>query len=237
MTALPAATAFTDAATTEAQFKTAITELRAYLAGLLGADGTPSTALATLQALFAAGVSPKAWAYTAVESDKGKILDCSGTWTLSLLAATTAGAGYTLAVKNSGSGVITIDPSGAELVDGAATLALAAGEMTILVCSGTGWWTAGGGGVSKDMGYGNVGSLCFASYSLSGPTANTTYVASGATVAGSTLLPASLATADYAGTTTGTALSGTWRCLGIIRTGSSVAAGTVRYVTLFQRIA
>jgi hypothetical protein len=48
MTALPAATAFTDASVTEGQFKSAITDQRTFLAGLLGADGLPATARGTL---------------------------------------------------------------------------------------------------------------------------------------------------------------------------------------------
>lgn len=50
MPALPAATDFTGATVTEGQFKTAITSLRDFLSGLLGADGTASTALNTLGA-------------------------------------------------------------------------------------------------------------------------------------------------------------------------------------------
>jgi len=50
MPSLPAATDFTDASVTEGQFKTALTNLRGFLAALLGADGTPATALNTLGA-------------------------------------------------------------------------------------------------------------------------------------------------------------------------------------------
>lgn len=49
MPALPAASDFTGAIT-EGQFKIAITSLRSYLVALLGADGTPTTALNTLGA-------------------------------------------------------------------------------------------------------------------------------------------------------------------------------------------
>jgi len=48
MTALPPASDFTGAAVTEAEFKTATTNQRAYLAGLMGADGTIATAKGTL---------------------------------------------------------------------------------------------------------------------------------------------------------------------------------------------
>lgn len=48
MTALPPILDVTGSSTTEAQAKTWLTNLRAYLAGLLGADGTPNTAISTL---------------------------------------------------------------------------------------------------------------------------------------------------------------------------------------------
>jgi len=48
MPLLPAATAFTAAGVTEAQFKTAISDQREFLAGLLGTDGTPASARAAL---------------------------------------------------------------------------------------------------------------------------------------------------------------------------------------------
>lgn len=48
MTALPAATAYTDSAVTQGQFKTAMTDLRDYLNGLLGSDGLPATARTAL---------------------------------------------------------------------------------------------------------------------------------------------------------------------------------------------
>jgi hypothetical protein len=50
MTALPSAASFTGASVTEGQFKTAITNLIAYLTDLFGTDGSKSTALGTLGA-------------------------------------------------------------------------------------------------------------------------------------------------------------------------------------------
>lgn len=48
MTALPPILDVTGSSTTEAKAKTWLTNLRAYLAGLLGTDGTPNTAISTL---------------------------------------------------------------------------------------------------------------------------------------------------------------------------------------------
>jgi len=148
MTALPAASAFTGPSITEGQFKQAITEQRDFLNGLLGADGGPQTALATLKALMNASLAKTA-VYTVVAADKGKVIDADGTWTLSLTAAATLGDGFMVSVKNSGSGTITIDPNLSELVNGAATYALTAGNMGILYCTGTEWFFLGGAGANS----------------------------------------------------------------------------------------
>lgn len=141
-TALPASSDFIGAAVTEGDFKAKVTALRDYLAGLLGADGATATALATLGAAIS-GYVAKTTTYAVVVGDKGKIIDCTGTWTLSALAAATAGDGFTVSVRNSGSGVITFDPNLSETVDSGATLAISAGESFVLYCNGTAWVTIG----------------------------------------------------------------------------------------------
>lgn len=137
MPALPASSDFTGGAVTEGQFKTALTGLRDFLSGLIGADGVNATALATLGAL-GAGYAAKTAAYTVVVGDRGKVLNCSGTWTLSLPAAATAGAGFSFAVRVE-TGTITIDPSGAELIDGSAAVAMVGGRSAWLISTGTEW--------------------------------------------------------------------------------------------------
>lgn len=140
-TALPLATDFTGASITEAQFKTAITSLHDYLAGMFGTTGVPKDALLAINALLTA-TSAKTGAYTVVAGDKGTLIDCTAnTWTLSLTAAATLGSGFAFAVRNSGSGVITIDPNASELIDGAATTSLAAGESCFVTCDGTAFKT------------------------------------------------------------------------------------------------
>lgn len=157
MTALPAATAFTDGAITEAQFKSAITDLRAFLAGLLGTAGDVATAQATLDVLFGAGVDAKTGAYTVVAADRGKLLDCDGTFTLTLTAAATLGAGFAFAVRNSGSGTITLDADASKLIDGALTLELNASDAVMVVCTGTGWLTVGGKNLELPVSVANGG--------------------------------------------------------------------------------
>lgn len=143
MPTLPTAAAFTASTVTEAQFKSAITDLREFLATLLGTAGTQQAALAAMGSLIAATVDKTA-AYTVAAGDRGKLINCStGTFSLSLLAVATAGAGFCLAVRNSGTGVITVDPDTTEHIDGATTITLGAGESCLVVCDGAAWKTVG----------------------------------------------------------------------------------------------
>ena len=142
-TALPPSSDFTGAGVTEGDFKTAISALRDYLSGLLGTDGVTATALATLGAPIS-GYTAKTTTYSVVAADKGKLINATtGTWTLSLLAAATAGDGFNVTVRNSGTGVITVDPNLTENIDGASTLAVNAGESLLLYCDGTAWYSVG----------------------------------------------------------------------------------------------
>lgn len=143
MPTLPAASSFTGSTVTEAQFKAAITDQREFLAGLLGTAGTQAAALTTLGAALN-GTLAKTAAYTVVTADRGKLIDATtGTWTLTLTAAATLGNGFAFAIRNSGTGVITIDPNSAEQIDGASTIPLAAGESCLIICDGAGWKTVG----------------------------------------------------------------------------------------------
>jgi len=89
-------------------------------------------------------ISNKTAAYTIVAGDLGKIIRCtSGTFTVSLTAAATLGSGFNCWIWNTGSttNAITIDPSGAETIDGNTTRVLRAGEGTQIICDGTNWQT------------------------------------------------------------------------------------------------
>jgi hypothetical protein len=94
-------------------------------------------------ALFV-GRSAKTSAYTVVSGDKGYLIDCtSGTFIVSLTAAATLGDGFFVAVYNSGTGSITLDPAGSETIKeggaSASTKVLAEGSGVILFCDGTKW--------------------------------------------------------------------------------------------------
>jgi len=83
--------------------------------------------------------------YTVVSGDAGKIINCtSGTFTVSLTAAATLGSGFNCVIWNtstSNTNVITIDPNGAETIDGYTTRILRRGEGMQIVCNGTNWET------------------------------------------------------------------------------------------------
>lgn len=81
----------------------------------------------------------KAAAYTAMPQDMHAMLNCEGTWTLSLTAAATLGAGWWCYVRNAGNGDITMTPSAADLIDGAPSYVLKPGLVVLMRCNGVGF--------------------------------------------------------------------------------------------------
>lgn len=90
-------------------------------------------------------ISNKTGAYTVVAGDLGTIINCtSGTFTVSLTAAASLGSGFNCWIWNTSTtstDAITIDPNGAETIDGVSTIILRQGEGCQIVCSGTNWQT------------------------------------------------------------------------------------------------
>ena len=77
--------------------------------------------------------------YTAVAADNMSWLNFTSSATLNLPAAATAGNGFVLVVR-AGSGVtITVDPDGAETIDGGATASVGALDWMLIFCDGTAW--------------------------------------------------------------------------------------------------
>ena len=88
----------------------------------------------------AEGVLAKTALYTLAVRDFGKLIDAtSGTWTLTLMAAATATDGFWFELRNSGTGVITIDGDSSETIDGLTTIEVHPGEFVRLQCNGTLW--------------------------------------------------------------------------------------------------
>jgi hypothetical protein len=143
MPALPSAASFTGSTVTEAQFKTALTDLIGYLA-LLGTTGAQADALTALAAPLHS-VLAKSTAYTILAADRGKLINYSAagvTCTLPTVAA--AGAGFVVAIRNNAaSGTLTIGRNSASIDGVAADISLLSKESVILVCDGTGWQSVG----------------------------------------------------------------------------------------------
>lgn len=71
-------------------------------------------------------------------SDKGYLIDItSGTFSQTLDAAATLGSGWWCYIRNSGTGVITIDPNGGETINGATTYTLNSGSCAVVQCNGS----------------------------------------------------------------------------------------------------
>lgn len=113
--------------------------------GVLKRRNAANSGWVVLAPLASTMVQAKSANYTVLLSDYGTLLDCTNTIALSLTAAATLGDGFWFSVRNSGSGIVTIDPSGAETIDGAATIALGQGDSAIVWCNGTTFKTVGRG--------------------------------------------------------------------------------------------
>ena len=111
--------------------------------GLMKQRDSGNTAWIIRGTLAETRVVAKSSAYTVVDDDFGKLFKASGTWDLALTAAATLGDGFFFSVRNTGSGTITINPNSTEQIDGATTLALAAGEGCDVWCDGSAFFSIG----------------------------------------------------------------------------------------------
>ncbi|KEC75477.1 hypothetical protein RLPCCGM1_c0854 [Rhizobium leguminosarum bv. phaseoli CCGM1] len=78
--------------------------------------------------------------YTALATDDNAVHRFTANATLTLTAAATLGANWQYTVIADG-GTVTIDPNGAETIDGAATLTVPNGYSAYLICSGSAFFT------------------------------------------------------------------------------------------------
>jgi hypothetical protein len=106
------------------------------------AGGTGATSASAARVNFGIGstVESKSSNYTALLSDRSKLIVATSDITLDLTAAATLTDGWYIGVKGSG-GSITIDPDGSETINGAATLVVADGRSVRIHCNGTTFYT------------------------------------------------------------------------------------------------
>lgn len=104
--------------------------------GVLVAAFTDTTGI-TFSTSFSLPYVAKVATYTASAVDY--TIDCTaGTFTINLPTAVGI-TGRVYVIKNSGVGTITVDPAGAELIDGLATQAIVSGAALMVQSTGTGW--------------------------------------------------------------------------------------------------
>lgn len=89
--------------------------------------------------LFGNNYSTETGNYTILTTDQGKFFNVTATATITLPAAASAGAQFPVLIANNGSGTVTVDGNGAETINGAAALSLAAGQAALITCNGTAW--------------------------------------------------------------------------------------------------
>lgn len=104
--------------------------------GLTGLQGNPGASLVPYSARTSNTILGSA--------DVQNLIDVtSGTFTQTFTAAATLGNGWTVSYKDSGTGIITLDPNGAELIDGRTTITAYTGESFVIVCTGAAFRTVG----------------------------------------------------------------------------------------------
>lgn len=82
------------------------------------------TTLSRLTDVFDDAPIAKSGAYTTTASDHARTIESTGSFTLSLLDASTGGTGYRVKVKNAGTGTVTVERTAADTIDGATSYAL-----------------------------------------------------------------------------------------------------------------
>ena len=145
-TGTPAAPTATAGTNTTQLATTAFAQALAFAAALPSQTGnagkyvTTDGSTASWAAIVGALIVPSARTSNTIlaTADSSTSIDVtSGTFSQTFAAAATLGAGWWCVYKNSGTGVVTLDPNAAELIDGLATYPMYSGEARLITCTGT----------------------------------------------------------------------------------------------------
>lgn len=104
----------------------------------------------------AAMLNARTGAYTIVPSDRGKLIACDGSWTLSLQSASALGDGFLCYIANTGTGTITLDPYSDESICGQSTYQLTPKKGVLLIGDGSGWTLIGNAPIDSIKSIGDV---------------------------------------------------------------------------------
>lgn len=112
--------------------------------------------------------------YSAGTNDRAKVYVWTGAGgNLALPDASTVGNNWFIAVRNSGSGAVLVDPSGAFLIDGSSTKSYQPGEASFIISDGSAYYTLGYGKSSVfAFDYTSISVAGTGTYTLSGSELN-----------------------------------------------------------------
>ena len=114
------------------------------------ADAIDDATATAFGSLLLNGRTAKTTTYTVTTGDYGKVVACTGTFTVNLPAAATADSGFAVIVQNVSTGTITIDGDGSETINGSETFILGPQRTIVLQSDGSNWfgYLFGGGSVA-----------------------------------------------------------------------------------------
>jgi hypothetical protein len=114
-------------------------------------DGTTYRSIANNILQKSGAIASKTASYTITTADRGKSVRWAGlaaNVTATLPPAATCGDGFVVFLSNEDTSTsafsVTVDPNGAELIDGSANRVMCTGSRVMLLCDGTGWRTVSG---------------------------------------------------------------------------------------------
>ena len=110
-------------------------------------DGTAWQVIGGAAGALSLPVTALTGSYTVVAADAGKLFDCTGSFSITLPAASGAPNGFSVTALNSGTGSVTV-AAASGTIGGVASMALNQSEWAIFVSSGTAWKVLKGATVS-----------------------------------------------------------------------------------------